>query len=411
MSVDASPSTGNLHTANLAFTLHAAQVSEPARQLFPKGPVFGWDNFKRCEVATVHTVEALPHRVLTTSGRAAIYQALMQLKIAPGSTVLVPTYHCPTMVAPLLHAKAIPAYFGITVDGMPDLDGIDASVAARAAAILVPHYFGLPRSLAAVRAWCDHHGVALIEDCAHSLFGEAGERGVGAWGDYATASLSKFLPLPEAGLLASARHPLTPLALNPRSLKAQLKGFVDVLETSARFDRLAGLNRIIQGAARLKRGRGQALLPAQTEPESSDEFMVGADMQRIHDAPLWASTLLAQTLPRNRVIARRQENYQHYAEAFQRINGGNALMPETATSAAPYVFPLWVEDADRVYHTLRLQGYPIFRWDRPWPGTPQLAGDVGLLWSRHVLQLLCHQDLSIDDVTRTADAVRLHLPQ
>ena len=37
---------------------------------------------------------------------------------------------------------------------------------------------------AEVRAWCDAQSIALIEDCAHSFFGTAGNRPVGAWGDY-----------------------------------------------------------------------------------------------------------------------------------------------------------------------------------------------------------------------------------
>jgi hypothetical protein len=72
----------------------------------------------------------------------------------------------------------------------------------------------------------------------------------------------------------------------------------------------------------------------------------------------------------------------------------------------PYVFPLWVDDADRVYQALRGLGAPVFRWDRIWPGTPHLPGDVGPLWSRHVLQLLCHQDLDARDVARVVSAVR-----
>jgi len=73
-----------------------------------------------------------------------------------------------------------------------------------------------------------------------------------------------------------------------------------------------------------------------------------------------------------------------------------------ADDAVPYVFPLWVNDADRVYHSLRALALPVFRWDRIWPDTPTLADDVGPSWSQHVLQLLCHQDLGEADVARTA---------
>ena len=74
-------------------------------------------------------------------------------------------------------------------------------------------------------------------------------------------------------------------------------------------------------------------------------------------------------------------------------------------SAAPYVFPLWVDEPDRVYHALRAQGAAVLRWDRLWEGTPELDGDSGLKWGRHVLQLLCHQDLGIADIEQTVAAI------
>ena len=64
---------------------------------------------------------------------------------------------------------------------------------------------------------------------------------------------------------------------------------------------------------------------------------------------------------------------------------------------APYALPLWVDDADRVYQHLRDEGMPVFRWDRVWPHAQVAPDDQGPAWSRHVLQLLCHQDLSAAD--------------
>ena len=53
------------------------------------------------------------------------------------------------------------------------------------------------------------------------------------------------------------------------------------------------------------------------------------------------------------------------------------------------------------------QGMPVFRWDRIWPGTPGSRHDEGPRWSQHVLQLLCHQDLSAADIRQVARQVRL----
>jgi perosamine synthetase len=381
---------------------HSAQTRP-----MPRSPVFGWACFGRSSKHHQTGVESLPERAFTTSGRAAIFHALEQLQLAPDSVVLVPTYHCPTMIAPILLARARPAYFGITADGLPNLDSIAPELAGRACAMLVPHYFGLPKSLANVRHWCDSYKIALIEDCAHSLFGVAGERDVGAWGDYACASLSKFLPVPEAGILASAHHALTPLKLSAPPLTSQVKGIVDVLELGARHRRLLGLNNLIATVLALKNMfRRKSDSPSSPALAKASDFILESDMQRIGRRPVQVSTWLFNILPRGRIIERRRKNYAIYRDELQDLTGAYALMPEMPDDAAPYVFPLWVDDADKVYHTLRSQGYPIFRWDRIWPGTPTIESDVGPAWSTHVLQLLCHQDLAAADIRQITSATR-----
>ncbi|MCV2355504.1 DegT/DnrJ/EryC1/StrS family aminotransferase [Paucibacter sp. B2R-40] len=355
----------------------------------------------------------MAHSAYTTSGRAAIFQALIQLNLPAGSEVLLPTYHCPTMVAPVLLAGHRPSYFGICANGLPNLQGITPEQIQAARAMLVPHYFGLPQSLAHVRHWCDQHHIALIEDCAHSLFGVAGERNVGSWGDFATASLSKFLPVPEAGLLASASRPLQPMAMTTQGAVAQVKGVIDILELAAHHQRLAGLNSLGSAMLRIKkllRPVGPKQTTSAHGKSDCQDFMAACDMGRIKARPLRVSTWLSQILPRQQIITRRRENFELYANLLGELKGAQPLMTHIGalanSCAAPYVYPLWVDDAERVYHGLRLGGYPVFRWDRIWPGTPTLTGDVGPLWSHHVLQLLCHQDLCAEDISKTAAEVQ-----
>jgi perosamine synthetase len=385
------------------------QAVTPRLHPLPRGPVLDWSSFQRIDAPGVPSIEGLSHTTFTTSGRAAIYQALLQLDLPAGSTVLVPTYHCPTMVAPVLLAHLKVAYFGLRPDGLPNLNTIPAELVKQCKAILVSHYFGLAHSLAEVRAWCDTHGVALIEDCAHCYFGEAGERTVGAWGDFSTASLSKFLPVPEAGLLASAVRPIKPFQLAAPSLKAQTKGWIDVVELATRYQRLAGIRPLLAPLFRLKNARAQTpVQPGSAAPAPEVSMMRDCDMGRIDQAPLWAAMSIKTMLPRGRIIARRQKNFSRYAPYFANTPGAHPLfasLPATEARAAPYVFPLWVDNPEPIYQALRMLELPVFRWDRIWPGTPRLADDVGSQWSHHVLQLLCHQDLDDADIDRTALAI------
>lgn len=371
---------------------------------FPRAPVLDWNSFRRAATPDVHSVGHLPHVVFTTSGRAAIYQALMQLQLPTNSLVLIPTYHCPTMVAPIICAHLRPTFYGIGPDGLPDLHSINVDIAGKVKAMIVAHYFGLPQSLAKVRSWCDRHDITLIEDCAHCFFGMAGERPVGAWGDYATASLSKFFPVPEAGLVASASRPISRFMLGAPGIGQQVKGCIDVLEHATQYGRLHGLGSALALLFTLKNRRPRADPSSAQVPIASpvDEMLKNCDMARVGLAPLKVSMLLNATLPRGNMIARRQANYELYEQLFAVAANARPLFDSQPEATAPYVFPLWVDDADRVYAGLRAQEFPVFRWDRIWPGTPSLPNDNGQLWSRHVLQLLCHQSLSTSDVAQIA---------
>ena len=379
----------------------------------PKGPVFGWANFRRVDAPGIPSVEDLPQVAYTTSGRAAIYQALKQLGLPEASLVLVPTYHCPTMVGPIVLAGLVPAYFGIGANQLPDVTRIDPNVARRARAMIVSHYFGLPQSLQEVRAWCDKHGVVLIEDCAHAYFGQAGERAIGAWGDFCTASVSKFFPVPEAGLLGSALRPLKALQLPQQGAKAQIKGVVDVLEISSMHGRLQGLNIALASVLSLKGKRA-----VETQPDAADlaslggseadtvaAMMTSCDLNRVNSKPLLSSMLIRRILPRGRIIATRRRNFALYAKLLSDLPASHFVATLASEPVAPYVFPLWVDDAQRVYHALRLHGVPVFRWDRIWPGTPVIDGDIGLKWSQHLLQFLCHQDLSEEAIRWSAQCL------
>ncbi|MBC9073659.1 DegT/DnrJ/EryC1/StrS aminotransferase family protein [Thauera sp. CAU 1555] len=374
----------------------------------PRRPILDWPSFVGTRSAGMPSVADLPHKRMTTSGRAAIFQALRLAGLAPGTPVLVPTYHCPTMVAPAVLAGLRPVFYALDGNGLPVLDTIPAGLAREAGAILVPHLFGIVRSLAEVRQWCDRTDTLLIEDCAHAYYGMAGERPVGHWGDYATASLSKFLPVPEGGLLASAHRPVPPLGLHAQSPVAQLKGLFDVLHFATDHGCLKGLRTLVGTTVRWRRHASAAAsstLPrsvGQTGTSTSTE----ADMSRHAAAPLAVTRALHGVLPRRQIVDARRANYLALAAGLDSGACARPLFPSLGAGAAPYAFPYWVSDADRVYAELRDAGAPVFRWDRIWPGTPVIPGDSAPDWHEHLIQVLCHQALRPDDITWTIATIR-----
>ena len=264
---------------------------------------------------------------------------------------------------------------------------------------------GLPRSLAAVRAWCDVRGLPLVEDCAHSFFGQAGERPVGQWGDLATASVAKFFPVAEGGLLASAR-PLPPQALQPAGVKQQAKAWVDLLERSSEQGRLAGLNTPLRALFRLKNGPPRPPSAGGTPREMDEaEMMADCDLSRSEQAPPGLTRRLFN-LPRGRIAQRRRAHYEALHRLTEQLPGARPLFGPLPAQAAPYVMPLWVDEPEPIYAALRGAGCAVFRWERVWPGVPDFHGDHGARWRTHVLQLLCHQDLDDAMLARTGELLK-----
>jgi perosamine synthetase len=383
----------------------------------PRLPVFGWRAL-RGSSGTVPCMLDAKHLVYTTSGRAAILLGLEALGVQAGDTVLVPSYHCPTMIAPVAHLGARPHFYPIDQNGVPDLGWLEHHVTERTRVLLVPHYFGWPQPMASIRAWCNKHRVALLEDGAHALFGLADQRPIGSWGDVAIGSLTKFLPSSDGGCLVLNGHQPVP-TLAPQRLLAQVKAVADVADVAAQQGFILGLNTVVKVALSAKRqGRVSHASPCTALPlahpevdgvppyrqASGSELLI--DAEAAHRAPTAATVALANTLPRNRNAANRRAVFLDLLHALSDTPGMRPLKTHLPEACVPYVFPLWVDHPDPGFAALRTLGMPVFRWDRLWPGMARVAGDQGLLWSHHVVQLACHQDLGAQDVQRFVQALK-----
>lgn len=383
--------------------------------IVPRLPVFGWSAIRGDRSSSLPSVLDMPNLVWTSSGRAAIAFALREIGIGAGDRVLVPTYHCPTMVAPIVAAGGQPLFYPISKSGAPQLDRIASLDLGAVRSMIVAHYFGLPQPMRAIREFCDQRGISLIEDCAHSIFGTTDGQAVGTWGDYAIASLTKFFPVMEGGCLASARHQLRGGPVRARSLGNELKNVGDVLETAVRFRRLPGVNAGLASLFALKeafqhRDGGVAELLPDNSAKVPDILREGlADFEG--DSLVWAkpncgTRWLCTHTNRERIIAFRRRNYQRLIQQLSDTPGARPLFPVLSEGCAPYVFPLIVEDPDRYYQRFRASGVPVFRWDWRWPDTPEEEGDAGAQWARQVFQIGCHQDLGLDDIDSIVNTIK-----
>ena len=374
---------------------------------YPRLPVLGWSAFSGEGAAPARGVLSTRHRRYTTSGQAAIALALRVLEIKPGEKVLVPTYHCPAMIAPVVQTGAQPMFYPITVSGGVDLEWLQRAALAGVRAMLATHYFGFPQPMLRLRAFCDAHRIALIEDCAHAFFGMSEGVALGSWGDIAIASLTKFFPVSEGGLIVSATHPLNGLDLAQRDWRDEVKAVVDAIEVGVVHGRFPGLNTLLGGVFSFKNWLRRRLRPTDAPANrGSESTRPGVDSRLNSFRPAVAARWIASRVRQSRIVGHRRRNYAALASRLSRFDGAHALRPDLPDDVTPYVFPLYVNDPTASYQRLRSAGIPIFRWDEVWPGTPVLDGDHGLDWAHRVFQLGCHQDLSLNDIEAMATTVR-----
>jgi dTDP-4-amino-4,6-dideoxygalactose transaminase len=377
----------------------------------PGLPVLDWHYLGRTAIARpVDAVFDAPYRLWTTSGRAAIAIALMNAGLQRGGTVLLPTYHCPTMVSPARHLGLDVEFFPLAQGGGPDLDFVAARLSAgRVHAMLVAHYFGFPQSMRAVRELCDRHEVTLIEDCAHAMFGVADGKPVGSWGDYAIGSLTKFLPVSWGGCLASYRHPIENHLRYEAPLVQRMKKRLDAIEFAARHGRpigvASGLRLLFDAKNFLRRNprHGPSLEP--TTLPAADSELFRFDEASALTAPSQHIARVAGNVDRPSIVERRRRIYERLVRLVAPVPGMDILHRTLPATVAPYVFPILAEHPDEVFRRARHSGIPVFRWNWLWPDTPEYNGDVGRIWSRKLLQLPCHQDLTDTDIQRIAQAI------
>lgn len=248
----------------------------------------------------------------------------------------------------------------------------------------------------------------MLEDCAHCFFGEHGGRPVGAWGDYAAASSMKFYPVYEGGALVSARHDLAGVSLRPAGPAFEAKAALATIERGFPYGRLPLLRALLapplwlKGALRsalqgLRRPRHpaapQALAPASSD--SSFEF----DPAWLDKSSSWLARLLVRRIPAARIVALRRARYLRLQAALAGLPGIRPVFAALPGTVCPWMFPVLVDDPERLFDEVLAAGVPVTRFARPlWPGVDETVCAVSSMLSQRVLAFPCHQELHEEEL-------------
>ncbi len=146
----------------------------------------------------------VPKALLTTSCTHALEMSALLLGVEPGDEVIVPSF---TFVA-TANAFALRGARIVFADIRPDTLNIDERalellVTPRTRALVAVHYAGVGCEMDSIVATAQKHGIAVVEDNAHGLFGRYHGRYLGTFGAFATQSFheTKNVTCGEGGAL------------------------------------------------------------------------------------------------------------------------------------------------------------------------------------------------------------------
>ena len=169
-----------------------------------RGQISGDGAYTKHCAALLERLLGVPRVLLTPSCTHALEMAALLLDIQPGDEVILPAFtFVSTANAFVLHG-AVPVFADIRPDTLNlDERQLDALVTPRTRAIVPVHYAGVGCAMDRIMATAARHGLTVIEDNAHGLFGAYCGKPLGTFGALAAQSFheTKNITCGEGGAL------------------------------------------------------------------------------------------------------------------------------------------------------------------------------------------------------------------
>jgi len=143
---------------------------------------------KKCQALLENTLGV--HKVLLTSSCThALEMAAILLDIKPGDEVILPSFTFVTTVNAFVLRGAKPVFVDIHPDTLNLNETLlEEKITARTRAIIPVHYAGVGCEMDTIQQIANRHGLPIVEDNAHGLFGKYKGKKLGSFGVLATQS-------------------------------------------------------------------------------------------------------------------------------------------------------------------------------------------------------------------------------
>lgn len=162
---------------------------EYLQQAIENGHVSGDGVFTRKAHHFLEQALGVPKVLLTTSCTHALEMSAMLLDIKPGDEVIVPSFTFVSTINAFVLRGAKPVFIDVRPDTLNmDETKLEALITPKTRAIVPVHYAGVACEMDTIMDIANRHGIAVVEDNAHGLFGKYKGQYLGTFGQMATQS-------------------------------------------------------------------------------------------------------------------------------------------------------------------------------------------------------------------------------
>lgn len=353
-------------------------------QALSNGHISGDGPFtKKCQ-ALLTEAHQCAATLLTTSCTHALEMSALLLDVKPGDEVILPSFTFVSTANAFVLRGARPVFVDVRTDTLNlDETQLEALITPRTRAIVPVHYAGVGCEMDTICAIAAGHGITVVEDNAHGLFGKYRGRLLGTFGALSTLSFheTKNFSCGEGGALI----------INDPTLVER-----------AEIIREKGTNR-----SRFFRGQ----IDKYTWVDIGSSYLL---------SDLLAAYLLAQLESRERVLAARRRVYEYYLEHLAEWAVANGvqlpLIPDSCESSY-HMFYMLLPSLDHrtkliahlrehgimsVFHYLPLHLSTVGRSFGYKEGDCPVTEDV----SDRLLRLPFYNDLTIDQLHRIVATIQ-----
>lgn len=288
--------------------------------------------------------------------RYALYHGIRLLGLCPGDKILVPAFHCSTLIEGVLRAGADITFYNVKRDLQIDLDDVERKVDRHTKALLIVHFFGVIQPVEPIKKICEEKGLYLIEDCAHILKGNSGDRELGTFGDFSVFSWRKFFPIQNGGMLVVPKESnVAEVELHKNSFRQYWREFRwsvgQCLDSSKKpYPGYGG-----------RRDSPQAQWDIVSELRYSEpEADFDANMASREEG--WFSLNYLKNCEIDQTINIRKRHWQAMARGFLDVSPLLHSWGRIWEHTVAWAFPLFVTQNIQLHVALRKRGIPAFTW-------------------------------------------------